>query len=191
MRKIVFLFILSVVSLVGCKSSKHAKNETTTKVIIDNRTEKIGQNTVLKNQTDNTATNQPVELPHNKTFDIINYAKQFEGVKYKWGGTTDKGMDCSGLVFEAFKAYDIYLPRISRDMAKQGKKIKLKQTQTGDLLFFKTKNRRNDINHVGLVVDIKDNTILFIHATTSGGVLISSLNETYWLNVFEEVRRVL
>ena len=122
----------------------------------------------------------------------IDYARTFRGTRYKYGGTTSRGMDCSGLVHESFKAHQIYLPRISRDMAKTGKKIKLHQTLEGDLLFFKTgKRRRNLINHVGLVVEIKNNAIYFIHATTSKGVIISSLNEDYWKSAFTEVRRVL
>ena len=61
----------------------------------------------------------------------------------------------------------------------------------GDLLFFKIGNRRDAINHVGLVVAIRNNDIKFIHATTREGVIISGLNENYWLNAFFQARRVL
>jgi len=76
-------------------------------------------------------------------------------------------------------------------MAKKGHKVQLKKVLKGDLLFFKTGNRRNAVNHVGLVVDIKNNDIKFIHASSSKGVIISGLNESYWLKVFYEARRVL
>jgi cell wall-associated NlpC family hydrolase len=76
-------------------------------------------------------------------------------------------------------------------MAKKGSRVKLNKTLKGDLLFFKTGNRRNSINHVGLIIDIKDNDIKFIHATTRKGVIISELNEPYWLNAFYEARRIL
>jgi len=76
-------------------------------------------------------------------------------------------------------------------MAKKGTKIQLKKALKGDLLFFKTGNRRNSINHVGLIVDIIDDDINFIHATTGKGVIISVLNETYWLKAFHEARRIL
>jgi cell wall-associated NlpC family hydrolase len=197
MSRIIVILLLSI-CLVGCKSSKDAKTKkaSVSKVIIDKRTD---DNTINSSEENNTKTglNSNSELTNNEPnstsshSNIINYAKQFEGVRYKWGGTTDAGMDCSGLVFETFRAHDIYLPRISRDMAKQGEKISLKKTQTGDLLFFKTRNRRNEINHVGLVVEIDDNAIKFIHATTSAGVIISSLNESYWKDAFKEVRRIL
>jgi cell wall-associated NlpC family hydrolase len=194
MHKAIVLLVL-LVGIVSCKSSKRAKSNdnSISKVIIDRRTitlatEALGE-VSSENAIHSTSENDGENMP--TAYDIIDYAKQFEGVRYKYGGNTDKGMDCSGLVFESFRAYDIYLPRISRDMAKQGEKISLKQTHKGDLLFFKTRNRRNDINHVGLVVAIEDNAIKFIHATTSSGVIISSLNESYWKNAFAEVRRIL
>lgn len=172
MKRLLVILIL-ILSFNSCKSSKQAKKkkENPTKII----TKKSEEKTPIKTQAEY----------------IIDYAKKFEGVRYKWGGTTESGMDCSGLVFESFRANDIVLPRISRDMAKKGDKIQLKKVLKGDLLFFKTGNRRNTINHVGLIVDIRDNDIKFIHATSSKGVIISGLNETYWLKAFYEARRVL
>lgn len=122
---------------------------------------------------------------------IIKQAKSFDGTPYKFGGTTNKGMDCSGLVYTAFKSEDIYLPRISSDMAREGVRIKLENAQPGDLLFFKTNSRRNRINHVGIVVEANDKEVLFIHSSTSKGVITSSINETYWQRAFSEARRIL
>lgn len=121
---------------------------------------------------------------------IIDYAKTFEGTRYKFGGTTAKGMDCSGLVYTAFQKENINLPRISKDMAKKGIPISLKEIEVGDLVFFKT-NHKNTINHVGLVVETKKGEVKFIHSTTRAGVIISSLDEKYWKNSFVEVRRII
>lgn len=121
---------------------------------------------------------------------IIKHAKTFSGTTYKYGGTTKKGMDCSGLVYTSFKKENIVLPRTSRTMATQGKAVSLKKVIVGDLLFFKTNKRKNVISHVGLVVETKGD-IKFIHASTSRGVIISSLNEKYWNTSFAEARRVL
>lgn len=181
MKKYVFLIIICI-GLTNCKSSKRPKVVTKKSKIEQRNTPKNTE--VAAKNTNTTETSKPDK--------IIGYSKQFLGTRYKWGGTTKRGMDCSGLVFESFNAHQIYLPRLSRDMAKKGTKIKLRETLKGDLLFFKTgKSRRNAINHVGLVVEIKNNAIYFIHATTSKGVIISSLNDDYWLNSFVEVRRVL
>lgn len=121
---------------------------------------------------------------------IVSNALIYKGVKYKWGGTTKRGMDCSGLIYVAFDKENFQLPRISRDMAKRGKKISLSKTEKGDLLFFKTSKRRS-INHVGLVVSNKKGQISFIHATTSRGVIISLLSEKYWKKAFVKATKVL
>lgn len=126
-----------------------------------------------------------------KLDNIVDYAKTFEGTRYKYGGTTKKGMDCSGLVFTAFNKENIALPRISREMAKKGRKITLSQVAEGDLLFFQTNKSRRVINHVGLVVEAKRGEVYFIHSTTSRGVIVSSLEEGYWKSAFVEVRRVI
>ena len=122
---------------------------------------------------------------------IIENAYAYNGVRYKFGGTDRKGMDCSGLIYVSFKKENILLPRISRDMAKKGLPISLKKVVEGDLLFFKTSKKRSGINHVGLVTKSKRGEIEFIHATTSNGVITSSLSETYWNAAFVEARRIL
>lgn len=121
---------------------------------------------------------------------IINTALTFSGTKYKWGGTTKKGMDCSGLLFVSFRKNGIELPRISYQMAGKGEKVKTKNVVKGDLLFFKTSRGRR-INHVGMVVSTKNNEIKFIHASTSRGVTVSSLQETFWNNAFVKATRIL
>lgn len=142
--------------------------------------------------------NEEIEIPELEYFDesyirkteIIDYAKSFQGTRYKFGGTTKSGMDCSGLVCSAFEQQDIQLPRISRDMATKGFQITLKDVEPGDLIFFKTNNQRT-INHVGLVVDSDDGDIRFIHSTTQRGVIISSMDESYWKRSFVQARRVI
>lgn len=121
---------------------------------------------------------------------LINAASEYEGVRYKGGGTTKQGMDCSGLVSTVFKTYDISLPRSSFEMAKVGKKISQKEVQKGDLIFFKT-NGRNVINHVGLVTEVNDDEIIFIHSSVQRGVIYSSTKEPYYKKNFAQVNRVL
>lgn len=121
---------------------------------------------------------------------LISSAMQYEGVRYRGGGTTTAGMDCSGLVSTVFKTYDISLPRSSIDMSKVGAKLKLKDVKKGDLVFFKTSSR-GVINHVGLVTEIRDDEILFIHSSVQRGVIISSTKEPYYQRTFAQANRVL
>lgn len=121
---------------------------------------------------------------------IIFTAMEYDGVKYRSGGTTPAGMDCSGLVCTVFKAYDISLPRSSNDMSKVGQKLKRNEIQKGDLVFFKT-NGRNVINHVGLVTEVNGDEILFIHSSVQRGVIISSTNEPYYQRTFAQANRII
>lgn len=102
-----------------------------------------------------------------------------------------KGMDCSGLLYVSFGEHDIQLPRTSASMAQKGKKIRVKDVEKGDLLFFKTSKGAKRINHVGMVVKVEKDEIKFIHASTSRGVTISSLREGFWNQAFVMATRIL
>ena len=121
---------------------------------------------------------------------VVDSALTFTGVRYKYGGTTRKGMDCSGLLYTSFLQNDIALPRSSEMLSEEGKKIHVKKVQKGDLLFFKTQRGRGKVNHVGLVVDVKNDEVKFIHSTTSRGVIVSSLREGYWNHAFVKATRL-
>ncbi len=121
---------------------------------------------------------------------MINNAMEFMGVKYRTGGTSKAGMDCSGMVTAVFNIFDKSIPRSSRDMAQVGQKVADKEVQKGDLIFFKT-NGRSSINHVGLVIGTDAEGIQFIHSSTSQGVIVSSTKEAYYKKAFAQVNRVL
>lgn len=122
---------------------------------------------------------------------VIDYAVSFEGTRYRYGGTSKSGMDCSGLMYVSFRQAEVDLPRVSRDMAREGSPVSLSNASPGDLLFFSTNKKREGINHVGLIVERKGNEIHFIHSTTSRGVIISSLNEQYWKSAFVKARKLI
>jgi len=126
-----------------------------------------------------------------KAEEIIETALEYSGVRYKYGGTTKRGMDCSGLLYVSFTTHDIAIPRVSHQIFDQADPIKMKEVTKGDLLFFKTNRRGKRINHVGLVVDIQDDEIKFIHSTSSRGVIVSSLKEGYWNSAFVKAARIL
>ena len=118
----------------------------------------------------------PVEtINDNKLLELI---ESWYGTKYKYGGQTRDGVDCSGFA-KAFMSsyYDITLTRSSADQYKQcATKVKKKKLKQGDLVFFKTNGSRGGITHVG--VYLCNNK--FVHAATSSGVMISDLDEDYY-----------
>jgi len=122
---------------------------------------------------------------------LICTASENIGVRYRPGGTSKDGFDCSGLMYSTFGLFDIQLPRSSFEQAQYGTKINTEDVKKGDLIFFMTNGRRQ-INHVGMVVEVADDgEIKFIHASTSSGVIISSLKEEYYSKRVTQINRVL
>lgn len=171
MKKLLYLLVALSITLSSCGGAKK-------------------RSTVSRKSTKTSKKSTRGNANSRKIKSIIDYAKTFEGTRYKYGGTTKRGMDCSGLIYTSFKKKEVVLPRTSRAMATQGVKVSLKNVAIGDLLFFKTNKNKSSINHVGLVVKT-GKQIQFIHASTSKGVTISSLDERYWNNCFAGIRRIL
>lgn len=121
---------------------------------------------------------------------LINTASENLGTKYKAGGTTSNGFDCSGLMYSTFKKFDITLPRSSVDMAKIGRILDEDDIRKGDLIFFRT-NGKSVINHVGMVTEVTDDEIKFIHSSTQKGVIVSSTKESYYGKNFAQANRIL
>lgn len=121
---------------------------------------------------------------------LISKASENIGTRYRSGGTTTQGFDCSGLMCYTFSSYDIKLPRSSIEMASYGSKVDAQSAQKGDLIFFKTRGSGR-INHVGMVVEVIDGEIKFIHSASHGGVIISSTKESYYEKNLVQVNRVL
>lgn len=123
---------------------------------------------------------------------LIDAATENLGVKYKYAGTTKAGFDCSGLMYTIFNSHNINLPHNSYQQSKVGEVIntKNKEAQKGDLIFFKT-NKNSQINHVGIVIEVSDDEIKFIHSSSSKGVIISSTKEPYYKKTFVQLNRIL
>lgn len=120
---------------------------------------------------------------------VVNASENI-GIRYRSGGTTKNGFDCSGLMVTTFASLDLKLPRTSREQSQFGVKINPFEAQKGDLIFFCT-NGTGNVNHVGMVVEVIDDEIKFIHSSSSNGVMISSNKEAYYSKRFVKVNRVL
>lgn len=131
-----------------------------------------------------------VELPKGTSVStvqkrIVESAKKRIGIPYCYGGTTTKCMDCSGFVFTIFGDIGIQLPRSSAQQFSSGKEIDDDDVTVGDLVFFK--NKSGNINHVGIYVG--NNNV--IHASSSRGVIVQPLTDSYLSNGYAGVRRYL
>jgi LysM repeat protein len=155
---------------------------------------KLGNLEIAKHQ--NILMEKPVLVPislenMSKAEFLIAKASEHLGTRYRGGGTTSAGFDCSGLMFSTFKNIDMTLPRSSGLMAVgAGVKIERNQAQKGDLIFFTT-NGRGSINHVGMITEIIGDEIKFIHSSVQSGVVISSTKEPYYSRRFIQINRVL
>lgn len=124
---------------------------------------------------------------------VITAARSYIGTPYKYGGTTRSGMDCSGLLLNAFNTIKVTLPRTSEAQSKVGVQIKkMSDLQPGDLVFFATGKKKRKITHVGLVTERKGkDNIKFIHASSSLGVVETNIYQDYYTKRFRGARRVL
>lgn len=127
----------------------------------------------------------------NKIEVLLNEARSYLGTRYRFGGSSRAGIDCSSFVLKSFNAIDIQLPRTSRDQSLLGEYVFPGELRKGDLLFFS--QRGNRISHVGIVESIDEETgkVYFIHAASSLGVTISSLDDPYWKKRFKRAKRII
>lgn len=123
--------------------------------------------------------------------ELIGFAKTYLGTPYRYGGTSRFGIDCSAFVQQVFEGSDINLPRTSNEQSNEGMSVAKEELKKGDLIFF-SHSPKSRISHVGIVESVSQTgEVFFIHASTSQGVTVSSLNESYWAKRFRKGRRVL
>lgn len=117
---------------------------------------------------------------------LVSTAKNYIGAPYRYGGTSlTSGIDCSAYTQVVFKKNGKSLPRTTGQQYQQGKAVSKSNLSTGDLVFFNTSGK--GISHVGIYIGSSK----FIHASTSQGVTVSSINDPYyWKNKYVGAKRV-
>ncbi|EIG9087379.1 bifunctional murein DD-endopeptidase/murein LD-carboxypeptidase [Serratia marcescens] len=116
---------------------------------------------------------------------IMDQYADWKGVRYRLGGDTKRGIDCSAFVQRTFREqFGMDLPRSTYEQEDLGKKIQRTKLRAGDLVLFRAGSTGR---HVGIYLGNDQ----FVHASTSSGVMISKLTDNYWDKRYREARRVL
>ncbi|MGF1725579.1 NlpC/P60 family protein [Photobacterium nomapromontoriensis] len=165
------LFLVAIMVLAGCTSDP----DSLAKSAIEFNDTKDGSK----------QTNLPMSASQadSQTFD--NVYRQWRGTPYQLGGVSRAGIDCSAFVQVGYaEVMNLSLPRTTNQQVKMGKWVDYAQLAKGDLVFFKTGRA---LRHVGIYVG----DARFLHASTSQGVIISSLKNPYWRSVYWQARRII
>jgi len=115
---------------------------------------------------------------------LTRHAMRFLGVPYSFGGTSAYGFDCSGFVQHVFALMGRQLPRTADAQYYAGKRFE-GQPRAGDLVFFHTYEA--GVSHVGIALGGDR----FVHASSSHGVMVSSLHDSYWGARYLGAKRVV
>ena len=109
---------------------------------------------------------------------LLKAFDDWEGTRYSFGGDSANGIDCSALTRRIYRSvFSFELPRISTDQIKEGTIVNRNDLKPGDILYFRPENR---VNHTAVYIG----NSLFINASSSKGVILSSLDSTYWGKYF-------
>lgn len=114
---------------------------------------------------------------------LLEQYQAWKGVPHRVGGTDRRGVDCSGLMWAVFHdAFQLDLPRTSREQSRLGVTVSLADAKPGDLIFFDDKGG----DHIGVIVENRT----FLHSSSARGVILSEL-DAYWLPRIRRVQRIL
>lgn len=135
---------------------------------------------------DTPTASKPLSKQESSIYKKLNtHYQRWRGTPYELGGMNKGGIDCSGFVHVAFRdAFGMKLPRTTEALSRHGNKIKKNQLRVGDLVFFRTGRKQQ---HVGIYIGNKH----FIHASTSNGVMKSTLTNPYWIKHYWKSTRLL
>lgn len=112
--------------------------------------------------------------------ELVKTAKSYIGTPYRWGGTTSRGFDCSGLTMVTYRVNGLNLPRVSRSQYNSGKYVSKSSLKPGDLVFFATGGGRR-VSHVGIYIGNGQ----FVHAPSRGKtVRIDYLKNSYYTRTY-------
>jgi len=115
---------------------------------------------------------------------LVRHSLGFVGVPYRWSGTTSSGFDCSGFVWRMFSNFGIDIPRMADSQFKRGIPVSRSNLEPGDLVFFTTYTY--GVSHVGIYIGNNK----FVHSSSSRGVMVNDLDESYYAIRYVGARRL-
>lgn len=191
MKKIV-LIIGCILVIFNCTSTKKENNKSNN-VNISKKPKYSNEDKFILEKLDEIKKGQSDVLFSGNSADIdrvilesklLEIFEQWKGTKYSLGGDSKSGIDCSAFTRRIYRhVFDYELPRITEDQIKVGKKISINELKAGDILFFRPEER---VNHTAVYLGKS----LFLNASSSKGVVISTLNNSYWGKYFKYGVRV-
>lgn len=122
---------------------------------------------------------------------VISTAHTYLGVPYKYGGMSKSGIDCSALIYHCYRSIDVKLPRTAKEQSKIGSSKSWGSLRPGDIVYFKFKKKGEKWYHSGMITYVGKDDIKFIHASSSRGVVMSSLKSDYYRKSVKKFRRVI
>ncbi len=178
MKPIIFVCLVGAMLLGGCKSKSRAVVETPDTYPLP----------IESSRPDKPVKEGRGVRVHPDVADaIVAEARRWIGTKYKYGGYTRKGTDCSGLVWTIYQdVADIKLPRNSVKQFECCTPLRREELSPGDLVFFNTAGNGTRVGHVGIYIGNNS----FIHASSSKGVRISTFDEPYYARTYNRGGRV-
>jgi len=187
-KAIVTTIVCATVAILGAEVTEADTSAKTTQGVVLKTSELKGEKIivspkVVENNQNTNSNNQLSRGSSSVSNDIISYAYNFIGTPYVFGSNGPNAFDCSAFTKYVFDHFGVSLPRTSQSQYGSGTVISRDNLQTGDLVFF---NTYTYLGHVGIYIGGGD----FIHASSSKGVTVSSLNDGYYSSRFEGGTRV-
>jgi len=195
------LLLVSFSIMTGCSGSYELSNNNSKKKDVDGYKNKRSVTTnILSQKTSLTKVNleslsssiagfnTPTTINVSKDRDEVMYKViEYLNTPYLWGGTSKRGIDCSGFVQAVmFQALGVALPRTSYEQSNVGVDVAREDLKFGDLLFFDTRGRGR-VSHVAIYLGDG----YFVHSGSKTGVAVASLDSEFYSRVFLKAKRVL